>query len=252
MNWIYSPEIWLSLLTLTILEIVLGIDNIVFLSIVTGKLPKHNQRKARNIGLSLAMITRVLLLLSITWLMKLTVPLFNPSVFLHITNPEWVKNLALSGKDLILIIGGCFLLYKSTKEIHEKFQNEELHQKERKSLSFSATIVQILILDVIFSLDSVITAVGMCNHVGVMIAAVIIAVFIMLVAAKSIGEFVNRHAAIKMLALAFLMLIGISLIASGFKQEIPKGYIYFGMAFSIVVEMLNIKSSKNKKHENKI
>ena len=250
MNFLSSPEIWLSLLTLTILEIVLGIDNIVFLSIVTGKLPKHNQRKARNIGLSLAMITRVLLLLSVTWLMKLTVPLFNPSAILHITNPEWIHNLDISGKDLILIIGGCFLLYKSTKEIHEKFQNEEHHTKDRKNLSFAATIAQILILDVIFSLDSVITAVGMCNNVGVMIAAVITAVFIMLFAANSISMFVNKHASIKMLALAFLMLIGISLIAGGFDQEIPKGYIYFGMAFSIVVEMLNIKSSQQKVKKN--
>ena len=249
MSWIYSPEIWLSLLTLTILEIVLGIDNIVFLSIVTSKLPAHNQRRARMIGLSLAMITRVLLLLSITWLMKLTMPLFNPSAFLHITDVIWVNNLDISGKDLILIIGGCFLLYKSTKEIHEKFQIEEHHQKERKNISFVATIIQILLLDVIFSLDSVITAVGMCNHVGVMIAAVIIAVFIMLAAAKSIGDFVNKHASIKMLALAFLMLIGISLVASGFKQEIPKGYIYFGMAFSIIVEILNIKSHKKQIHE---
>lgn len=247
MNWITSPEIWLSLITLTILEIVLGIDNIIFLSIVTGKLPKNKQGKARNIGLSLAMITRVLLLLSITWLMKLTFTLFNPSALLHITDPTWIEKLNISGKDLILIVGGCFLLYKSATEIHEKFNNEELHQRERKAKSFIATILQILALDVVFSLDSVITAVGMCNHVGVMIAAVIIAIFIMLWASQAIAEFVNKHASVKMLALAFLMLIGISLIGEGFDQEIPKGYIYFGMAFSIVVEMLNIKSNKVKK-----
>ena len=246
MNWITSPEIWLSLITLTILEIVLGIDNIIFLSIVTGKLPKNKQAKARNIGLSLAMITRVLLLLSITWLMKLTFTLFNPSAILHITDISWIEKLNISGKDLILILGGCFLLYKSATEIHEKFHNEEHHQRERKTKSFVSTILQILALDVVFSLDSVITAVGMCDHVGVMIAAVIIAIIVMLWASESIANFVNKHASVKMLALAFLMLIGISLIGEGFDQEIPKGYIYFGMAFSIVVEMLNIKTNKVK------
>jgi predicted tellurium resistance membrane protein TerC len=244
----FSPEIIVSLLTLTILEIVLGIDNIIFLSIITGKLHKTKQRKARNLGLSLAMITRVLLLLSINWLTKLTFTIFNPSELLRITDPLWVNRLNISGKDLVLFIGGCFLLYKSTKEIHEKFQSEETH-KAIKPLSFTATIVQIVLLDIVFSLDSVITAVGMSNQVFVMISAVIIAVFIMLLASKAIGDFVNKHASIKMLALSFLMLIGISLIGQSFEQEIPKGYIYFGMAFSVLVEILNIK---HKKHESRI
>lgn len=245
----FSPEIILSLITLTILEIVLGIDNIIFLSIITGKLPKNNQRKARNLGLSLAMITRVLLLLSINWLTKLTFTLFNPAALLHITDRTWVERLNISGKDLVLILGGCFLLYKSTKEIHEKFKSEETHTAI-KPMSFAATIVQIVLLDIVFSLDSVITAVGMSNQIFVMISAVIIAIGIMLLASKSIGDFVNKHHSVKMLALAFLMLIGITLIGQGFDQEIPKGYIYFGMAFSVVVEMLNIKTSK--KNESRI
>ena len=245
MNWIYEPSIWLSLITLTILEIVLGIDNIVFLSIVTGKLPKHQQKKGRQIGLSLAMITRVLLLLSISTLMKLTSTLFNLSTLFHITDPEWINKLAISGRDLILIIGGVFLLYKSTTEIHESFENDEHKKHKHKVLSFTDTIIQILILDVVFSLDSVITAVGMSKYVGVMIAAVIIAVSIMLLASTAVSNFVNKHASVRMLALSFLMLIGLSLIAEGFDQEIPKGYIYFSMAFSILVEMLNIRSRKN-------
>ena len=247
--FMFEPQVILSLITLTILEIVLGIDNIIFLSVITGKLPKEKQRKGRNLGLSLAMITRVLLLLSINWLTKLTFTLFNPAALLHITDPLWVERLNISGKDLILIVGGCFLLYKSTKEIHEKFKSEETH-KSIKSMSFATTIVQIILLDIVFSLDSVITAVGMSNQIFVMISAVVIAVGIMLVASKSIGEFVNKHHSVKMLALAFLMLIGISLIGQGFEQEIPKGYIYFGMAFSIIVEMLSIKTSK--KNESRI
>jgi predicted tellurium resistance membrane protein TerC len=243
MTWILDPSIWLSLITLTLLEIVLGIDNIVFLSITTNSLPKHQQKKGRRIGLGLAMITRVLLLLSISSLMKLTGTLFNPSVFLHITNTEWIHKLAISGRDLILIIGGMYLLYNSTTEIHESFHGDETH-KRRKVLSFTKTIIKILILDVVFSLDSVITAVGMANNVGVMIAAVLIAIVIMLVASNSISNFVSKHTSVKMLALSFLMLIGLSLIAEGFDQEIPKGYIYFAMAFSILVEMLNIHSRK--------
>ena len=242
-----SPEILLSLLTLVILEIVLGIDNIIFISIVTGKLPKIKQRKARNIGLSLAMITRVLLLLSISWLMTLTTPLFNLSPLLGIHSGEWLTKLAISGKDMILLVGGCFLLYKSTTEIHEKFKVEESHTNIKRTTSFVGTIIQILLLDLVFSLDSVITAIGMAEHVEVMILAVIIAVIVMLFASGSIANFVNKHASVKMLALAFLMLIGISLMAEGLDQEIPKGYIYFGMAFSIVVEMLNLKEKKVKK-----
>jgi predicted tellurium resistance membrane protein TerC len=242
-----SPEIWLSLLTLVILEIVLGIDNIIFISIITGKLPKIKQRKARNIGLSLAMVTRVLLLLSISWLMTLTTPLFNIAPLIGISSGEWLTKLAISGKDLILMCGGLFLMYKSIKEIHEKFQAEETHTNIKRSASFLMTIVQILILDIVFSLDSVITAIGMASHVEVMIMAVIIAVIIMLFASGAIANFVNKHASVKTLALAFLMLIGISLVAESLDQEIPKGYIYFGMAFSIVVEMLNIKEKKVKK-----
>lgn len=251
MNW-NSPEIWLSLITLVILEIVLGIDNIIFISIITDKLPKEKQRKARNLGLSLAMITRVLLLLSISWLMKLTTPLFNISGLLNINDVEWVKRLAISGKDLIMLLGGCFLLYKSVTEIHLKVRNEEEHNMQTKqNMSFAATIVQILLLDIVFSLDSVITAVGMSDHVIIMIIAVVIAVFIMLAASGAISNFVNKHSSVKMLGLSFLMLIGISLIGEGLDQEIPKGYIYFGMAFSILVEMLNIRSNKPSRRSNK-
>jgi len=242
-----SPEILLSLFTLIILEVVLGIDNIIFLSIITGKLPKVKQRKARNIGLSLAMITRVLLLLSISWLMTLTTPIFNLSPLFGIKSGEWLTKLAISGKDMILLVGGCFLLYKSITEIHEKFQAEESNTNIKRTTSFIGTIIQILLLDLVFSLDSVITAIGMANHVEVMILAVIIAVIIMLFASGSIATFVNKHASVRMLALAFLMLIGISLMAEGLDQEIPKGYIYFGMSFSIVVEMLNLKERKVKK-----
>jgi predicted tellurium resistance membrane protein TerC len=248
MNWISDPTIWLSLITLTILEIVLGIDNIVFLSITTSKLPKHQQKKGRQIGLGLAMITRVLLLLSITWVMRLTQPLFSIASMLNVTDPKWLENLSFSGRDLILLIGGLFLIYKSTKEIHEKISDEETKHKKHKPMSFAATIVNILILDVIFSLDSVITAVGMANHVGVMIAAVVIAVCIMLWASESISNFVSKHKTVKTLALMFLMVIGVSLLAEGFNQEIPKGYIYFAMAFSLVVEMLNLRE-KNVKEQ---
>lgn len=238
MNWIFS------LLTLTILEIVLGIDNIVFLSIVTNELPANLQKKGRRIGLGLAMITRVLLLLSLSALMKLTYTIFNPGDWVGITDKALYECLAISGKDLILIVGGCFLIYNSTKEIHEKLEGDESKKKHRKYKTFTATIIQILALDVVFSLDSVITAIGMANQVWIMIAAVIIAVVIMLIASDAISNYVNKHASVKMLALAFLMLIGVSLVAEGFDKEIPKGYIYFGMAFSILVEMLNIKSKK--------
>ena len=244
MNWITDPSIWLSLVTLTVLEIVLGIDNIVFISILTGKLPRNQQKKGRQVGLSLAMITRVMLLLSITWVMTLTAPIFNLAELFKITDKEWLGKMAISGRDLILIIGGLFLIYKSTAEIHEKMEGDEHPHAHKKTLSFVATIIQILLLDVVFSLDSVITAVGMAKQVGVMIAAVIIAVGIMLLAAGAISNFVNKHPTVKMLALSFLLLIGVSLIAEGFDQEIPKGYIYFAMAFSILVEMLNLRSKK--------
>jgi predicted tellurium resistance membrane protein TerC len=245
MTWI------ISLLTLTILEIVLGIDNIVFLTLVTNELHANLQKKARRIGLSLAMITRVLLLLSLSALMKLTFTVINPAEWVGITDKTIHDCLALSWKDLILIAGGCFLIYNSTKEIHEKLEGDEHKKQHKKYKSFTYTIIQILLLDIVFSLDSVITAIGMAKLVWVMIAAVIIAVLIMLWASETISRFVNKHASVKMLALAFLMLIGVSLVAEGFDQEIPKGYIYFGMAFSIIVEMLNLRSKHKTVKNNK-
>jgi predicted tellurium resistance membrane protein TerC len=247
MELLSSPEAWISLLTLTILEIVLGIDNIIFISILSGKLPANQQKKGRQVGLGLAMITRVLLLLSLTWIMKLTTPLFSVGDWINITDSEWLSKLAISGRDLILIIGGLFLIYKSTHEIHEKLESIDEKEIKGKVYSFSGVIVQILLLDIVFSLDSVITAVGMAEHVEIMIAAVIIAVIIMMLSASAISNFVNNHPTVKMLALSFLLLIGVSLLAEGFDQHIPKGYIYFAMAFSILVEMLNLKMSKNKK-----
>lgn len=232
MEWISNPEIWISLLTLTVLEIVLGIDNIVFISILAGKLPKEKQKKARNWGLALAMITRVLLLLSITWVMGLTKPIFS------------VLGQEISGRDLILLIGGLFLIYKSTVEIHEKLEGQEGKENNKIASSFAGVITQILLLDIVFSLDSVITAVGMADEVGVMIAAVVIAVAIMMFSAGPISRFVEKHPTVKMLALSFLVLIGVSLIAEGLEQHIPKGYIYFAMAFSILVEMLNLRMKK--------
>ena len=224
-----SPEIWISLLTLTALEIVLGIDNVVFISILTGKLPADLQKRARTIGLSLAMIMRVLLLLSLSWIIKLTDPIVT------------LIGEELSGRDLILIGGGLFLLAKSTYEIHEKLEAREGHANVKVAPSFAATIVQILLLDIVFSLDSVITAVGMADDVSVMILAVVVAVAVMLVSAGPISTFVERHPTVKMLALSFLLLIGMSLMAEGFDQHIPKGYIYFAMGFSIFVEMINLR-----------
>lgn len=248
MEWMTNPEIWISLITLTVLEIVLGIDNIVFISILSGKLPENKQKKARQTGLALAMITRVLLLLSLTWIMTLTAPLFNPSEWIGLKSEGILEKTAISGRDLILIIGGLFLIYKSTSEIHDKLEGEEHIQTAKKGLSFSGVIVQILLLDIVFSLDSVITAVGMANELAVMIAAVIIAVILMMFAAESISNFVNHHPTVKMLALSFLLLIGVSLLAEGFEQNIPKGYVYFAMAFSVLVEMLNLKMrAKSKK-----
>jgi predicted tellurium resistance membrane protein TerC len=247
MEFLSNPEIWISLITLTVLEIVLGIDNIIFISILAGKLPENQQRKARQVGLALAMITRVLLLLSLSWIMTLTATLFNMGDWLGLTEGEWLQKLAISGRDLILLIGGLFLIYKSTSEIHEKLEGAEHAQGSKKKLSFSATIFQILLLDIVFSLDSVITAVGMADHVEVMIAAVIIAVLVMMVSAGAISNFVNRHPTVKMLALSFLLLIGVSLLAEAFEQHIPKGYIYFAMAFSVLVEMLNLKMNAGAK-----
>lgn len=245
MEFLSSPEAWISLLTLTVLEIVLGIDNIIFISILSGKLPADQQKKGRQIGLALAMITRILLLLSLTWVMTLTTPLFNLGALVGVSDPEWLEKLAISGRDLILIIGGLFLIYKSTHEIHDKLESEEEKEIKGKVYSFTGVIVQILLLDIVFSLDSVITAVGMAEHVEIMIAAVVIAVIIMMVSASAISNFVNNHPTVKMLALSFLLLIGVSLLAEGLDQHIPKGYIYFAMAFSILVEMLNLKMKKN-------
>lgn len=248
MEWLTSPEAWISLLTLTVLEIVLGIDNIVFISIISGKLPVEKQKRARRLGLALAMITRVLLLLSISWVMTLTSPIFNLAPLVGIHAGEWFEKLQISGRDIILIVGGLFLIYKSTTEIHEKLEghNEE-ETKTPRIISFNRVIIEIILLDVVFSLDSVITAVGMADHIEIMIAAVVIAVIIMLVSAERISHFVNDHPTVKMLALSFLLLIGISLIAEGLDQHIPKGYIYFAMAFSVFVEMLNLRVAKKGK-----
>lgn len=236
-----DPEAWVSLITLTILEIVLGIDNIVFISILSDKLPKEQQSKGRRVGLGMAMLTRIMLLLSITWVMTLTKPIFNISSIIGATDPDWVEKLAISGRDLILIIGGLFLIFKSTAEIHHKIEGEEEDTGNVKPHSFWATIFQIALLDIVFSLDSVITAVGMAKHVEIMIAAVVVAVGIMMWASDSVAGFVNKHPTVKMLALSFLLLIGVSLLAEAFEQHIPKGYIYFAMAFSILVELLNLK-----------
>lgn len=245
MEWLSNPEIWISLITLTVLEIVLGIDNIIFISIMASKLPESSQKKARQVGLALAMITRVLLLLSLTWIMTLTTPLFNMAEWIGLTEGEWYEKLSVSGRDLILIIGGLFLIYKSTREIHEKLEGDEHAVQTKAVVTFTGVIIQILLLDVVFSLDSVITAVGMADHIGVMIAAVVIAVGVMMLSAGGISDFVNKHPTVKMLALSFLLLIGVSLLAEGFEQHIPKGYIYFAMAFSVLVEMLNLKMKKS-------
>ena len=229
MEWMSSAEGWIALLTLTGLEIVLGIDNIVFISILAGKLPLADRDRARKTGLFLAMFIRIALLFSITSVMRLTAPIL--TVFAH----------EISGRDLILIGGGLFLIGKSTHEIHEKLEGEEGHGSAKAAASFAGVIVQILLLDVVFSLDSVITAVGMAEDLVVMVLAVVIAVGVMLVSSGTISAFVERHPTVKMLALSFLLLIGVSLIGEGLDQHIPKGYIYFAMAFSIFVEMINLR-----------
>ncbi|TWF37332.1 putative tellurium resistance membrane protein TerC [Chitinophaga polysaccharea] len=241
MEQLLTVDALISLFTLTVLEIVLGIDNIVFISILSGKLPESQQRRARRLGLGLAMFVRVLLLLSISWIMSLTQPLFNPGSWIGMQNPEWLEKTALSGRDLILLIGGLFLIYKSTAEIHEKLEGGEHGNPNAKALKFGQVIIQILLLDIVFSLDSVITAVGMADHVEIMIAAVVIAVGVMMLASETISRFVNQHPTVKMLALSFLLLIGVSLIAESFDQHIPKGYIYFAMAFSVFIEALNLR-----------
>lgn len=236
MDWLFNPEIWISLLTLTVLEIVLGIDNIVFISILAGKLPENQQDKARRLGLSLAMITRILLLAGLVWLVKLRTPLFHLPTF-GLTD----QAVGVSGRDLILLAGGLFLIAKATREIHEKLEGEDGEVTRKLPPTFTAVIVQILLLDIVFSLDSVITAVGMARQLPVMIAAVIMAVMFMLVYSGHISAFIQRHPTIKMLALSFLLLIGVALVAEAFHREIPKGYLYFAMAFSVGVEMLNLR-----------
>jgi predicted tellurium resistance membrane protein TerC len=233
MDWIFTPESWAALLTLTALEIVLGIDNIVFISILAGKLPQDQQARARTIGLALAMGMRILLLLSIAWVMGLTRPLFA------------VLGQEISGRDLILMLGGLFLLWKSTREIHERLEGPAGHGAIRKApVTFLGVLVQIALLDIVFSLDSVITAIGMANQIPVMVAAIVIAVLFMMFSAGAVSAFVERHPTVKMLALSFLLLIGVALVAEGFDHHIPKGYIYFAMAFSVFVEMLNLRIRK--------
>jgi predicted tellurium resistance membrane protein TerC len=232
MEWLTSPEALLALVTLTVLEIVLGVDNIIFISILVGRLPQNTRQKGRVLGLGLAMITRILLLLSLTWVMKLTSPFFT------------VLAQDISGRDIILIGGGLFLLWKSTMEIHQSLEGVEQERTARAFAGFAATLVQIAVIDIIFSLDSVITAVGLAQDVAVMIIAIVLAVLVMMFASRAIGEFVDRHPTIKVLALSFLVVIGVALIAEGFDLHIPKGYIYFAMAFSTMVEMLNIRMRK--------
>jgi predicted tellurium resistance membrane protein TerC len=238
MDWLTDPQIWISLLTLTVLEVVLGIDNIIFISILAGKLPPEQQARARQLGLSLALITRILLLMSLTWIMGLTKPLFSMPIM----------NREISGRDLVLLLGGLFLIWKSVKEVHEKLEAADGHATAgRAAVSFAAVIVQILILDIVFSLDSVITAVGMADNIWVMVAAVVIALGVMLKFAGAISDFVNRHPTLKMLALSFLILIGVALVGESLGQHIPKGYIYFSMAFAFGVEMLNLRMRRKEK-----
>lgn len=229
MDWLNDPQAWIALLTLTSLEIVLGIDNIIFISILAGKLPSEQQKRARILGLLAAMVSRLLLLLSLTWIMRLTAPLFT------------VLNQEISGRDLILLVGGLFLIAKATHEIHNKLEGAEGESDAKIGSSFASVIVQIMLIDIVFSLDSVITAVGMVKEVSIMMVAVIISVGFMLFFSGAISDFVQRHPTVKILALAFLILIGVTLMAEGFEQHISKGYIYFAMAFSVLVEMLNLR-----------
>jgi len=237
LDFLFTAESWVALLTLTVLEIVLGIDNIVFISILAGKLPAEKRSRARSIGLALAMGTRILLLLSLAWIMRLTRPLFT-------IGPQ-----EISGRDLIMLLGGMFLLWKSTTEIHERLEGaaEAAHQASRKANTMASVLTQIALLDIVFSLDSVITAVGMAKEVSIMIAAIVISVGIMLWASGPLGDFVERHPTIKMLALSFLLLIGMALVAEGLHQHIPKGYIYFAMGFSVFVEILNMRARRASK-----
>jgi predicted tellurium resistance membrane protein TerC len=232
LDWLTEPQAWIAFGTLVALELVLGVDNVIFISILSGKLPREQQPKARTLGIALAVITRILLLFSLSWIIGLTSPLF--TVLTH----------EISGRDLILLLGGLFLLGKSTHEIHDKLEGAEGHASARVSPSFAGVLVQILLLDVVFSLDSVITAVGMVDRIEIMVAAVIIAAVVMIVSAGPIATFVESHPTVKILALSFLLLIGFTLIAEGLDQHIPKGYVYFAMAFSVLVELLNMRLRK--------
>lgn len=231
-DWLADPNAWIALGTLTALEIVLGVDNIIFISILAGKLPKEQQAKARTLGLGLALFGRVALLLSLAWIMQLTAPVFT------------VLDVEISGRDLILMGGGLFLLAKSTREIHDKLEGGEAHHGSVKAATFGSVIFQILILDLVFSLDSVITAVGMVEQVPVMITAVVIAIVFMMFSAGAVSAFIEEHPTVKMLALSFLLMVGVALVAEGLDFHIPRGYIYFSMAFSVFVEMLNLKLRK--------
>jgi predicted tellurium resistance membrane protein TerC len=229
MEWIAQPETWIAFITLVILELVLGVDNVIFISILAGKLPAEEQQRARTTGILLAVVTRLLLLFSLSWIIRLEAPLLN------------VFGLDLSGRDLILLAGGVFLIYKATHEIHEKLEGVQGHVSAKVQAAFWSVIVQIMLLDIVFSLDSVITAVGMVDELSIMIAAVIIAALTMIFVATPLGKFVEEHPTIKILALSFLLLIGFTLIVEGFHLHIPKGYIYFAMGFSVLVEMLNLR-----------
>jgi predicted tellurium resistance membrane protein TerC len=232
MEWLTDPQVWIAFATLSVLELVLGIDNVIFISILSGKLPEKDQGRSRFIGLTLALVMRVLLLFSLTWVMGLVDPLFT------------VLGRHVSGRDLILLVGGLFLIFKSTHEIHGSLEGEEGASSRKVYAGFASVIIQIMLLDIVFSLDSVITAIGMVENVWIMVAAVVVSIVAMMLFAGKIGAFVQRHPTIKMLALAFLLMIGVSLIAEGMQFHIPKGYIYFAMAFSVLVEILNIRLRK--------
>ena len=230
-SWISQPESWIALLTLIVLELVLGVDNVIFISILAGKLPQADQQRARRTGIMLAVVTRILLLLSLSWVISLEEALFTLPYF----------DIGISGRDLILLVGGLFLLWKSTTEIHEKLEGKEGHATAKVGATFMSVIIQIMLLDIVFSLDSVITAVGMVDELMIMIIAVVVAAGIMVFTSGPIGEFVEKHPTVKMLALSFLLMIGFTLVVEGLHQHIPKGYVYFAMGFSIFVEMINLR-----------
>ena len=232
MEWLAQPETWIAFITLVVLELVLGVDNVIFISILAGKLPVAEQQRARTTGILAAVFTRVLLLLSLSWIIGLEEPLFEISGF------------EISGRDMILLAGGLFLLWKSTHEIHQKLEGVEGHASAKVASAFWSVVAQIMLLDIVFSLDSVITAVGMVSQIEIMVAAVVIAAFVMVFTSGPLGSFVERHPTIKMLALSFLLMIGFTLVVEGLHQHIPKGYIYFAMGFSVLVEMLNLQMAK--------